>query len=86
MFSLVIKSSVTLFPLLFYPKIPENKMTGLRNKWVDTTGGTSSSVLSLGHSTDNSLRSLQNEHLILIIPGGWWVGDAPPHKLKFMSL
>ena len=44
-------------------------MTGLNTKWVETTGG-ASSVVTLGKTVDNSLQSLQNDNLILIIPGG----------------
>ena len=44
-------------------------MTGLNTKWVETIDGTSS-VVTLGKTVDNSLQSLQNDNLILIIPGG----------------
>ena len=51
-------------------------MMGLNTKWVETAGGTTS-VVTLGKTVENSLQSLQNESLFLIIPGGQ---DAPPHK------
>ena len=44
-------------------------MTALSTEWVETTGQTSS-VLTLGKTVDNSLQSLQDQQLILIIPGG----------------
>ena len=43
-------------------------MTGLNTKWVETIDGTSS-VVTLGKTVDNSLQSLQNDNLIVIIPG-----------------
>ena len=73
-----------MFSVLFYPKIPDNYiMTGLSTQWVETKGGTSS-LVTLGETVENSLRSLQDEHLILIIPGGWWVGCCPSELKSYV--
>ena len=46
-------------------------MTALSTEWVETeTIEQTSSVVTLGKTVDNSLQSLQNQQLILIIPGG----------------
>ena len=45
-------------------------MTALSTEWVETeTIEQTSSVVTLGKTVENSLQSLQNQQLILIIPG-----------------
>ena len=49
-------------------------MTEVKTDWVECYGG-ESCVLTLGHGIANSLVSLENEELFIIIPGNPGVGS-----------